>query len=80
MSCLGTGEMITLAVVVLIIFSAARMGQLGNALGRFVHSFNKASKGEGYVDAKPVRRLESNVEDGEIVDAPPRDPPGSPGA
>jgi len=78
MSCLGTGEMITLIVVVLIIFSASRMSQLGNAVGRFVHSFKKASKGEGFVDAKPLKRVEGPVEDAEVVDVTPKkDPPPS---
>jgi len=50
---LGTGEIIILAFVVVVIFSASRMGQLGNAVGKFVYSFKRASKGDDLVDVTP---------------------------
>jgi len=50
---LGTGEIIILALVVLVIFSASRMGQLGNALGKFVYSFKRAARGSDLVDVTP---------------------------
>lgn len=65
-SC-GTGEIITLVVVALIIFSASRMGQLGNAVGRFVYSFKKAAKGDDLVDATP-KKLERATEDAQVID------------
>ncbi len=52
---LGVGELIVLGFVVVVVFSAARMGALGNALGKFVYAFKKASKGEGFVDAQSRR-------------------------
>ena len=73
MSCLGTGELLTLAITVIIVFSASRMGQLGNALGRFVHSFKKAARGDDLVDVTP-KRLERGTEDAQVVD--PRKPGG----
>jgi sec-independent protein translocase protein TatA len=68
---LGAGDLIVLAVALVIIFSASRMGALGNAIGHFVHSFKKASKGEGYVDGKVTKRLgdKTAVEDAQIVDS-----------
>ena len=30
------------------------MGQLGNAMGKFVYSFRKASRGQDFVDVKPL--------------------------
>jgi len=50
---LGTGEIIILAFVLVVIFSASRMGQLGNAVGKFVYSFKRASKGDDLVDVTP---------------------------
>jgi sec-independent protein translocase protein TatA len=50
---LGTGELILIGFVVVVIFSASRMGQLGNAVGKFVYSFKRASKGEDLVDVTP---------------------------
>jgi sec-independent protein translocase protein TatA len=67
-SC-GTGEIITLVVVALFIFSASRMGALGNALGKFVYSFKKASTGNDLVDVTP-KKLERASEDAHVVDEP----------
>jgi sec-independent protein translocase protein TatA len=67
---LHTGEVLMLALVITIIFSASRMGQLGNALGKFVYSFKKASKGDGYVEGKVTQKMSadaSKVVDAEIV-------------
>jgi sec-independent protein translocase protein TatA len=50
---LGTGEIIILAFVVVVIFSASRMGRLGNAVGKFVYSFKRASRGQDLVDVTP---------------------------
>ena len=56
---LGFGELLVIGFVVLVIFSASRMAALGNSLGKFVHSFRKAARGEGFVDVKPSRSLPS---------------------
>lgn len=53
---LRLGELIVIAFILLVVFSAARMGQLGNAVGKFVYSFKKASKGQDLVDAKTLPR------------------------
>ena len=71
---LGTGELLLLGFILVVVFSASRMGQIGNALGKFVYSFKKASKGEDFIDVKPTERstpLRSRNDkpvDGEIVD------------
>ncbi len=48
----GVGEIIVIIFVLVVVFSASRMGQLGNAVGKFVYSFKKASRGEDFVDAR----------------------------
>jgi sec-independent protein translocase protein TatA len=62
MSC-GTGEMLMLVVIIAIIMSASRMGQLGDAIGRFVASFKRASRGETVIDVKPEKRLPKSKDD-----------------
>lgn len=69
---LGTGEIIMLIAILLIVFSASRMSALGNALGRFVYSFKKASHGDAFVDVKAVRSIEKGTVDGEVINEPPR--------
>jgi sec-independent protein translocase protein TatA len=66
---IGSGEIIFLVLVLVIVFSASRMTALGNALGKFVYSFKKANKGEGFIDVKPSKRIASkDVVDAEIID------------
>lgn len=55
MCSIGVGEFIMLAVVGLIVFSASRMGALGNALGKFIYSFKRATRGEDLVDVTPKK-------------------------
>lgn len=70
---IGVGEWVMLAIIILIIFSASRMGALGNALGKFVYSFKKASKGDGFIDVKPSSKLtRAPVEDAQVVEEPKR--------
>jgi sec-independent protein translocase protein TatA len=65
------GEAIVVIVVILIVFSAARMGTLGNAIGRFVYSFKKAARGHDLVDAPRVaRKLERLAEEDAKLDPP----------
>jgi sec-independent protein translocase protein TatA len=66
---IGAGEIIVLVLVLTIVFSASRMSALGNAIGKFVYSFKKANKGQGFIDVKSAPRLSSSeVVDAEIVD------------
>jgi sec-independent protein translocase protein TatA len=66
---LGLGEMIVLGFVLVVVFSASRMGQLGNAVGKFVYSFRKASKGEDFVDVKPLPPARRGSTDAEFTDS-----------
>jgi Sec-independent protein translocase protein TatA len=61
----GLGEIIFLAIVLVLIFSASRMSALGNALGKFMHAFRKASKGEDFIDlpAQTTSRTETHPAD-----------------
>lgn len=64
----GVGEILMIGAILVIVFSASRMGQLGNALGKFVYSFKKASKGDDFVDASATRKLERGQTDAQVVD------------
>ena len=69
---IGYGELAMLAVIILIIFSASRMGSLGNAVGKFVYSFKKASKGDDFIEVKPSSKLNGGnkqpIEDAQVID------------
>lgn len=67
---IGVGELVMLVVIIAIIFSASRMGALGNAIGKFVYSFKKASKGDDLIEVKPGVRLSGGraIEDAQLVE------------
>jgi len=69
---IGSGEIIMLVIILIVVFSASRMGTLGNAVGRFVHSFKKASQGDGFIDVKPTTKLQKGSEDAEFTDGSPK--------
>jgi sec-independent protein translocase protein TatA len=64
---LGTGELIIIGFVIVVVFSASRMGSLGNALGKFVYSFKKATRGADLVDVTPRPAPRSPPEDAQLV-------------
>ena len=72
---LSVGEIVVIVLVLAIVFSASRMGALGNAIGKFVYSFKKASKGSDLVDGGKLTRVDRTgqagpIEDAEVVDSP----------
>lgn len=70
---LGAGEFIVLGFVLLVVFSAARMGQLGNAMGKFVYSFRKASRGQDLVDVKTLPHARRGSTDADFTEPAPKD-------
>jgi len=52
---LGLPELIIILVIVIIIFGAGRLGEIGGALGRGIREFRAASRGEDEAP-KPVEK------------------------
>jgi sec-independent protein translocase protein TatA len=50
---LGIGEWIIILAIVLIIFGAGKLPQIGDALGRGIRNFRKASSGQNEIDVTP---------------------------
>ncbi|WP_305045918.1 twin-arginine translocase TatA/TatE family subunit [Geoalkalibacter sp.] len=50
---LGTTELIIILVLVLIIFGAGRLPDIGNALGRGIRNFKKAVDANDEIDITP---------------------------
>lgn len=63
----GTGELIIIGFVIVVVFSASRMGSLGNALGRFVYSFKKATHGADLIDVTPRQAARPPPEEAQLV-------------
>jgi sec-independent protein translocase protein TatA len=58
---LGATELIIILVIVLLIFGAGKLPQIGDALGKSIRSFKKATREDedAPVDVTPARAIES---------------------
>ncbi|MFT5431321.1 MAG: sec-independent protein translocase protein TatA [Myxococcota bacterium] len=53
---LGPGELILILVIVLIIFGAGKLPQIGDALGKGIRNFKKSSTGQEDIDVTPAQQ------------------------
>lgn len=58
MGNLGFGEILLILVVVLMVFGTSRLPAIGDALGKGLRNFRKASKGEPAAAPPPENRSE----------------------
>ena len=52
---LGFGELILILLIVLIVFGAGKLPQIGDALGRSIKNFKRASQGHDEIDVTPKK-------------------------
>lgn len=52
---LGFGELVLIFLIVLVIFGAGKLPQIGDALGRSIRNFKKASTGDNEIDVTAKR-------------------------
>lgn len=52
---LGFPELIVILVIVVLVFGAGKLPQLGDALGRSIKNFKKATSAEDEIDVTPRR-------------------------
>jgi sec-independent protein translocase protein TatA len=71
----GFGELLVIGFVLLVVLSASRMAALGNAVGKFVYSFRKAARGEGFIDARARTLPRAEAETSETHPPQPPSPP-----
>jgi sec-independent protein translocase protein TatA len=71
----GFGELLVIGFVLLVVLSASRMAALGNAVGKFVYSFRKAARGEGFVEGRARTLPQAEAETSETRRPSPPHPP-----
>jgi len=49
----GMPEMIIILVIVLVVFGAGRLPEIGGAMGKSIRNFKKASEGNDEIEIKP---------------------------
>lgn len=60
---IGTSELLIILVIVLLVFGAAKLPELGAGLGKGIRNFKKAAKGEDEIDVTPEKkRVEDSKE------------------
>lgn len=67
---MGIGEILIVLVVVLLIFGANKIPQLGDALGKGIRNFRKASSGDDAIDVTPEKRQAEQLGGGAATSAP----------
>jgi sec-independent protein translocase protein TatA len=69
---MGIGEILVVLVVVLLIFGANKIPQLGDALGKGIRNFKKATRDDDSIDVTPKPSEPGQLSSG----APSPKPPG----
>ena len=57
MGHLGTLELVLILFIVLIVFGAGKLPQLGDALGRSIRNFKRSSSGKDEIDVTPKKEI-----------------------
>jgi sec-independent protein translocase protein TatA len=65
---LGIGELLVILVIVLIIFGAGKLPEIGEGLGRGIRSFRKAVKTPDEIDITPKKSSEGEPEEASSSD------------
>jgi sec-independent protein translocase protein TatA len=59
----GIGELVIILVIILIVFGAGKLPQIGDALGRSIRNFKRASSGKEEVEVGPkAKEIEAKEE------------------
>ena len=66
---LGTGEIILIIFVIVVVFGASKLPQLGDGLGRGIRSFKRAITGSSEVEAAPKKAERENAANPETQDS-----------
>lgn len=60
---LGVPELIIILVLVLVVFGAGKLPEIGGGIGKAIKNFKKASSGEDEIDVTP-KKVENKKEEG----------------
>lgn len=70
MGNLGFGELLLIFLVVLLVFGASKVPQLGDALGRGIRNFKKSMSGDDAIDVTPKKIDEGSQKQSAATDKP----------
>ena len=64
----GLPEMIIILVIVLVVFGAGKLPEIGGAMGKSIRNFKRASEGKDEIDLKPTAEPSVKKEGKEEID------------
>jgi sec-independent protein translocase protein TatA len=65
---MGFGELVLILVIVVVVFGATKLPQLGDGLGKAIKNFKRAVNAQNEIDVSPTAQSKDKAELGE--DAP----------
>jgi len=74
---LGMGELLVILVIVLLVFGAGKLPQIGDALGKSIRNFKHAANHENQIEVGKKKEITTTgattgaTDDAEVVDAKP---------
>ncbi len=69
---LGMGELLVILVIVLLVFGAGKLPQIGDALGKSIRNFKSAANHENQIEvAKKKEITTAGADDADVVEAKP---------
>lgn len=60
---LGTGEIILIFLVVMVVFGATKLPQLGDGLGKAIRNFKRAVNTQSEIDVSPKKEVPGETKD-----------------
>jgi sec-independent protein translocase protein TatA len=54
---LGFGELVILLIIVLLVFGAGKLPQIGDALGKSIKNFKRAAGGKDEIEVAPKKEI-----------------------
>ncbi len=68
---LGMGELLVILVIVLLVFGAGKLPQIGDALGKSIRNFKSAATGDNQIEVGKKKELTSEAHEEEAEVQPP---------
>ena len=65
---LGMGELLVILVIVLLVFGAGKLPQIGDALGKSIRNFKSSATGDNQIEVSKKKEIEGGaaIEDADV--------------
>ena len=62
---LGMPELIVILIIVVVLFGASRLPEIGKGVGLAIRNFKKSTSGQDEIDVTPKKKQDEEVKSGE---------------